>query len=175
MRLLSAAGPGLSGLILFLIVLIQSGLSAASPSWLQPSDEDQIRQIRQRSNRAITERDLDGLRQTWVSDVVVAASSGTVFRGSEEMAEAFHSAFQDPTFVTYVRTPESVEVSRNGRFAAERGQWQGVWNQINGQINGQMKVEGSYQAQWIRVGPHWKIRAEVFVALYCSGSTACPD
>ena len=59
-----------------------------------------------------------------------------------------------------------VNVSSYNDLAAERGNWVGRWTAPEGPV----EVGGTYFAQWRKVGADWKIRAEVFVGLYCDGA-----
>jgi ketosteroid isomerase-like protein len=159
----------------FLLLLV---LSLPLPSLAQDamsSDGKEIRRVRAASNAAIARHDVTALPATWVADIHVTASSGRVFTTSEEVTKAFAGAFSDPTFVTYVRTPRTVEVDQSATFAAESGEWIGRWQKDDGEMN----VRGVYLAQWKNeagkpADSHWRIRSELYVALSCSGSAACP-
>jgi ketosteroid isomerase-like protein len=135
----------------------------------QVTDEATIRAVRAASNAAIAARDLSALRRTVFDDLNVTASSGSVFVGGDEMMERFRASFDDPEFVTYVRTPEQVTVSQAGDFGAESGRWVGSWRRSDGE----MRVLGRYMAQWQRRAGEWRIRSELFVALSCEGSDSC--
>jgi len=148
-----------------------AGPEAVASRAAQESDAAAIRARRAASNAAIENRDLAGIAATLTDDVVVVASSGTVFRGTEMETEGFAAAFEDPEFITYVRTPTSVQVAEDHRFAAERGEWVGSWRRADGR----MELRGTYQAQWQKREGQWLIRAELFVALACSGSAACAE
>jgi ketosteroid isomerase-like protein len=136
----------------------------------QMTDEATIRSIRAASNAAIAGRDLGALRRTVFDDLMVTASSGDVFVGGDAMMERFRASFADPEFVTYVRIPDDIAIGSTGLFAAESGGWTGTWRKPDGE----MRIRGSYMAQWQRRNGEWRIRSELFVALSCEGSAACP-
>jgi hypothetical protein len=64
------------------------------------------------------------------------------------------------------REPDRVDVSANERWplAFESGTWTG-----RAARDGRPLIRGRYAAQWIKRDGRWLIRAEVFVALGCSG------
>ncbi|NKB90426.1 MAG: DUF4440 domain-containing protein [Acidobacteria bacterium] len=144
---------------------------APAPELLAQDDADQIRTVREASNAAIASRDIDALRSTWIEDFNVTGSSGRVYAGDAEMTAGFQSSFEDPEFTTYVRTPETVQVSANGAFGAEEGAWVGTWDRADGT----MRLRGTYLAQWQNRSGEWKLASEVFVALSCGGSTGCAE
>ena len=153
------------------LVVLVSLAAISGGSEAQDAEEEAIRGVRRASNAAIAERDLAALDATWLADLHVTASVGLAIQGGEEMARLFSQDFEDPEFVTYVRTPASVVVSQGGGFAAEEGRWVGTWRKPDGEMN----VRGTYFAQWQKRDGVWRIRAEVFVALTCSGSRACAE
>ncbi len=143
---------------LFALVLLMA-LGAVEPLPAQPSDEEQIRAARARSNAAITQRDLETLGTTWAETLQVTTSSGLAAGSGAEMADLFAKAFEDPRLVGYLRAPTRVEVSEGGSFAAELGEWTGRWTMADGE----KVVEGVYMAQWQKREAAWRIRSEVFV------------
>jgi len=71
--------------------------------------------------------------------------------------------------VLYVRAPESIEISADYPLAAETGTWVGTWSTSQGPV----RTGGRYSAMWRQVDGEWKVRSELFVALYCGG-VSCP-
>jgi hypothetical protein len=69
----------------------------------------------------------------------------------------------------YRRVPVRVDVCGNDRWplAFDSGSWTG-----RGARDGRPLLRGRYAAQWVKRDGRWLIRAEVFVALGCSG-TGC--
>jgi ketosteroid isomerase-like protein len=132
-------------------------------------EAERIRAARRASNDAIARHDLAALAATWVDDVQVTAGLGSAANGRAEVSSRIAAAFADPTFDRWVRTTESVEVATDGSRAAEVGTWEGRWHKADGT----MVRTGRYLAHWVRLPEGWRIRAEVFVALACSGSAEC--
>jgi hypothetical protein len=65
----------------------------------------------------------------------------------------------------YVRTPDEIIVSENYPLAWEQGNWVGTMTNEKGFL----KKGGTYASGWRKVGGVWKIRSELFVAIYCEG------
>jgi hypothetical protein len=155
-----------SPLRVFLALVLIATIAMA---FAQGSDEDSIRSVRNLSNTAIRNRDIDSLRGTWLPNLHVTTSIGIVISSAEEMAQLFTESFSDPNFIAYDRTPIEVKLSPGQTYAAERGKWIGSWK--NG--SGEMSIEGIYLAQWHKVEAGWRIRSELFVALSCDGGETC--
>lgn len=148
-----------------LTLLLAFALPAAAPS-----DADQIRTQRARSNAAIAAHDAKALPPLYVQDpTVIRGSSGGVLRGAEAMDLSF--AFSDPDFVTYERTPDTVTISQGGARAAEYGHWTGRWKKPGGDA----VLSGVYLAAWVKEGGAWKLRSESFVSLKCDGGAYCAE
>jgi hypothetical protein len=153
--------------IVVLVTLLFAGTSALA----QDSELDAILAVRDLSNKALADHDIDRLEGTWLPNLHVTASNGEVIPSGEEMRRLFSESFSDPDFITYTRTPDEVSLSPGKRYAAERGHWIGRWRNEGGEKS----VEGIYLAQWHRTESGWRIRSELFVALSCVGSDDCQD
>jgi ketosteroid isomerase-like protein len=137
-----------------------------------PSDADQIRAGRERSNAAIAAHDAGALTPLYTPDAtVVRGSSGVALTGAGAITASLASAFRDPDFVTYRRTPDTVTLSEGGLRAAESGRWVGTWRKPDGE----MRLSGVYLAMWVKAGGGWRLKSEAFVSLTCEGSRSCPD
>ncbi len=130
-------------------------------------DSSSIREARARSNAAIVAHDIDGILAEVDSSLHVTAGSGRFIAGREAMGKAFESQFAQFPDAVYVRTASVVEVSAKGERAFESGQWVGTWTTDAGPL----RTGGNYAASWAKVSGVWKIRSEVFVTLYCEGSS----
>jgi uncharacterized protein (TIGR02246 family) len=150
-------------------LLLAIGLAAQSA----PADDaGQIRAQRARSNAAIASHDAAALAPLYAPDAtVVRGSSGLALNGVAAITASLATAFADPTFVTYERTPESVTLSQGGERAAETGRWVGRWTKPDGE----MRLSGIYLAMWVRLDGAWRLKSEAFVSLKCEGSRACPE
>ncbi len=125
-----------------------------------------ITALRTQFNDAIARHDADAIPGFLDTPYQITTSTGQLLQSTpEEDAVAWAEIFRDRPDVIYVRTPEKVQVSDNMALAAESGTWTGGWSGADGAV----ELGGSYFAQWRRVGGDWKIRAEVFVRLSCTG------
>lgn len=120
--------------------------------------ETAIRARRKLTNKLITGHEADRLKPFMTPNATLIAGDGSLILGAEAIVEAFATQFADPTFVSYVRTTESVEVDVAGDRAAERGAWVGTWR-------GAPEMSGTYLAVWKRVVGQWVLEAELYVTL----------
>ena len=139
--------------------------------WIQsnPTDEQQIRAIRAQSNQAIAAQDSIRIADYWTEDFVVITSRNLEIQGREENRKSFAKEFKTRKNVRYVRTPETIRIFESWNMASETGTWTGEWQEPDGQV----KLDGTYYAKWHKIRGGWKIRAEVFTPLACSGSNFC--
>jgi len=145
--------------ILLLALLAGSGTVQAS------EDSDAIRSLRAESNQAIAAHDVDAVISFLDDEYVITASSGDILQGRKENAESWTGHFADFADVAYVRTPAEVSISEAYPMAMENGTWVGSMTTQHGKL----EKGGQYTAGWRKVGGVWKIRSEIFVALYCHG------
>ncbi len=124
-----------------------------------------VRSARATQNTAIAAHDLDRAASFWTEDVVIRSGLGRVVQGRAN----YRAAMAADSATVFRREPDRVDVSGNERWplAFESGTWIG-----RGTRDGQPLIRGRYAAQWIKRDGRWLIRAEVFVALGCSGE-AC--
>jgi ketosteroid isomerase-like protein len=130
-----------------------------------------VQALRAESNAAIAAHDATRLRATLHDDFYeFHGPSGTLDSGGDETAQSFRDEeFKDPTFVSYVRTTDSMTAAESGDQVAEYGHWAGSWRKPDGL----MQRSGVYLAMWTRTGAGWRLQWEAFVPLRCSGSRAC--
>jgi ketosteroid isomerase-like protein len=121
-----------------------------------------VRSARAAQNTAIAAHDLDRVASFWTDDVVIRSGLGRVVQGRAN----YRAAMAADSATVFRREPDRVDVSGNDRWplAFESGTWTG-----RGARDGRPLVRGRYAAQWIKRDGRWLIRAEVFVALGCSG------
>jgi hypothetical protein len=137
-------------------------LGAAGAVWAA-SDAAQIRQVRATSNAGIAAHESGPATSHLVADARILGSGGGTLDGVPAMRAAFEQNFADPVFVTYVRTPSTVEIY--GKVAAETGRWRGVWKD--------REVSGRYLARWEMTPAGWRARSETYIPTACKGH-ACP-
>jgi ketosteroid isomerase-like protein len=119
--------------------------------------EDAIRARRRLTNKIIAAHEAARLKPFFAPDVRLIAGDGTLILGADEVVKAFAAQFADPDFVTYVRTPETVELDAADDRAAERGRWQADWNGS--------AMAGAYLAVWRKSLGQWIIESELYVTL----------
>ena len=122
------------------------------------SPDGAIRAKRKLTNRLIATHDASRLRPHLTEDAVLIVGDGAVIQGREAIVAAFDNQFSDPSFVSYVRTTEAVEVASDNRRAAERGRWVGAWT-------GGIEVSGVYTAAWREIRGQWLLERELYVNL----------
>lgn len=119
--------------------------------------QDAIRARRKLTNKLIAAHDAARLRPFFAADMVLIPGEGGVLLGAQAVLEAFAAQFRDPSFVTYERTAEKVELDAAGVRAAESGTWVATWRDASS--------SGTYLAVWRKVTGQWVIESEVFVTL----------
>lgn len=136
---------------------------------LQSGDEQQIRDGRARSNRAIAVHDLAGIAREWAADIHVVSSTSAQTAGRDANRERMASQFKNRPDTVYVRTPAAIDVYAPWAVASERGEWTGKWTEPDGKL----EIGGTYQAQWRKIDGQWLIQAELFVPTRCAGAAYC--
>ena len=141
------------------------GTLAAFRAPPQSREAAAVRAARSAQNNAIAARDLDRAATYWTDDVVIRSGLGRIVQGRSN----YRAAMAADTETVFRREPDRVDVSDNERWplAFESGTWTG-----RSARTGRPLIRGRYAAQWIKRDGRWLIRAEVFVALGCSG-TGC--
>ncbi len=123
-----------------------------------PAPEVAIRAKRKLTNRLIAARDAARLRAHLTEDMLLIAGDGTPIFGADAVVAAFARQFQDPAFITYVRTTTLVAIAADGRRAAETGEWVG-------RQSGERRSSGLYLAAWRETLGQWRLEREHYVAL----------
>ena len=145
-------------------------LSIASIAVAQSdSDTEQIRSVRAEYNYAIARHDVPAIISFFDDEYQITTSLGQLSQDIEGEAVDWRELFASRKDLLYVRSPESIEVSKNYPLAAEIGTWVGTWSTSQGPV----RTGGRYTAMWRQADGMWKVRSELFVALYCNG-ISCP-
>jgi hypothetical protein len=137
-----------------------------------PSDEVIIRNTRAESNRWIAAHRADRVACLFQTNGTVTTAAGRHRDGREAIEASIGEQFVTRPDVTYVRTPESIEISKSDPSAFERGTWTGGWTAGAGPV----AMRGQYAAVWRREtsggtgAPVWTLLSEVFVPLECEGA-----
>lgn len=152
-------------------------LAAALAVWASDSygasklDEDAIRAIRIKSNAAIARQDVQGITSFLDSEYQITTGSGAMYQGNpSKESNLWAEHFAEYPDAVYVRTTETVELGTYLPVAAESGHWKGSYSTGTGVKD----MTGSYMAYWRNVEGHWKIHAEMFVTLSCTGPGCAP-
>ena len=119
--------------------------------------EDAIRARRRLTNKLIAAHEAARLRPFFAPDVKLIVGDGGLILGADAVVEAFAAQFADPDFVTYLRTPQTVELDAAGARAAKHGRWSADWK---GQA-----MAGAYLAVWKKSLGQWVIESELYVTL----------
>jgi hypothetical protein len=135
------------------------------------TDLSAIRAARARSNAAIAMHQFEDMRPLLLPDYVLLPGSLGKALDVDEAGRRLATAFAEPGFVTYVRTPRRIVRAASGKRASETGTWVGTWRKADGT----MRLSGIYQAMWVPTPGGWKLQNESFVSLRCTGSSACVD
>ena len=96
-----------------------------------------IKASRETSNAGFMQHKIGPVVAILHGHATMLRSDGSLVIGVAAMARGFESNFADPAFVTYVRTPDTIEV--NGETAAESASWIGQWTNRS--------VRGTYLAR----------------------------
>jgi ketosteroid isomerase-like protein len=148
--------------------LLGSGLAKGQDA-PDVDEASSIKALRMQSNEAIAAHDIPAIVSFFDEAYQITTSVGSMSQGVDEEIEGLTALFEARPDVNYVRTPEVVEISRSNPLAKESGSWVGTWTTANGPV----RTGGSYTAMWRKVDGRWRIRAELFVALFCEGRD-CP-
>src|SRR5262245_20961557 len=105
-------------LVLFVFLLDFSGKQTGV-------DEQAIRRLRADFNRAIAAHDVGPLPKFLREDAHVTTGAGRQLSGRDAVRAAFEAIFDDATFVTYTRTPGSLDLRASGLRAGGSGHWRG--------------------------------------------------
>ncbi|HVR39433.1 MAG TPA: nuclear transport factor 2 family protein, partial [Thermoanaerobaculia bacterium] len=127
-----------------------------------PRDATIIRDSRAASNRFLAEHRPDATASLYQKEATVITSKNVRLDGRAAIEKLLTEQFAERPDLVYVRTPSSIDVSKTGDVAAERGTWTAHAST--------MDVRGEYLAVWQREitdsgTPSWTIRSELFVAL----------
>lgn len=155
-------------LLLFLSICVTITLSAQKKIMFS-QDEQKIREARNLSNLAIANHDTIAIANYWTKDFHVISSRNFEVTGLEANRQIFLHDFKTKRDVVYVRTPVQIQIFSDWNMASETGTWAGQWQESDGML----KLSGTYYAKWHKMDGTWKIRAEIFTPLTCSGSAFC--
>ncbi|MBV8518403.1 MAG: nuclear transport factor 2 family protein [Acidobacteria bacterium] len=140
-----------------------------------PRAETVIRDTRAQSNAALAAHQTDAVVSLMAKDARVLAANGAAYDGRDAIVKSLTERFAQHPDVVYVRTPDAIEVARDGATAAEHGTWTAHWTKPAGAA----EARGTYLASWRGTDAgngtrSWVIQSELFVPLDCSGGGCKP-
>ena len=119
--------------------------------------QEQIRQLRDASNRAMKAYDHQKVLSYLTEDVLTTTGNGTLLTGKAALAEYIGKSAGSEMY--FVRTPGQIHT------ASERAWEQGTWKGYDPQKGPDPVVGGNYAAMWVREGGSWLIKSQLFVTL----------
>jgi ketosteroid isomerase-like protein len=152
-----------------IVVAIAVWLATSVAVAQSDSNAEQIRNLRAEYNDAIARHDVPGIVSFLDVEYQITTSLGGLSQDVDGEADDWRELIASRKNLLYVRSPESIEISEDYPLAAEIGTWVGMWSTSEGPV----RTGGRYTAMWRQVDGMWKVRSELFVALYCDG-TSCP-
>ena len=129
-----------------------------------------LTKLRADSNAAIAANDVARIISDYEEDYRGVYGQGSAETGREAARKGWIDEFAGTPGITYVRTPELIEISTAAPLASERGRWVGRSNK-NGQAQ---QFYGTYQAMWRKTNGRWFVRSEHFVTLTASAADPTP-
>lgn len=152
--------------LLLLAVCLLSPLLAMGEFADADAEERTIRARRAAFNDAIARNDSEAIREFLDEPFHLAAGDGDLLEGDMDYhvggwAEHF-AAFDE---IRYVRSTESIRLSRYLPRAWETGSWRGYARRDGLTI----ERSGRYSAAWNKTDGVWKLAAELYVTLDCEG------
>lgn len=153
----------------YLVSVTLAVVTAVSIASAEDDQGERIREARAEYNDAIARHDVPAIIAFLDDEYQITTSLGQLLNGPDAEAAGWQELFDSRQDVVYVRSPESIEVSQDYPLAAETGTWVGTWSTSDGPV----RTGGRYSAMWRQVEGVWKVRSELFVALYCDGIN-CP-
>jgi len=130
------------------------------PMQYTTQDEQNIRAARAHSNRSIARRNLLGVADSLDSNFLCIIGDGTFVPNRETYLKLFKQNFDSPkTGLTYVRTPDTIQLATPPTQASEQGHW------IATDASGKTTHTGTYAAMWRHTPDGWKLRSELYTTL----------
>ncbi len=152
------------------IVFALLGLSLLSCDVAYDEAERNIRKVREISNAAIAAHDTTAMAQTLTADYNLVTSRNAVSSTRSVMMGRLGADMAAKPDLVYHRATVAVRIFKEWGMASESGTWTGSWTEPNGD---RIKLSGTYYAKWHRIDGQWKIRAEIFTPLSCTGGAYC--
>ena len=146
-----------------LIALFASGVGAAVTrgnlnSGNHSSDEALIRRIDALWSAAADDKDLEGAVHPYAEDASMLPFGAPIATGTDAIRKTWAALMAKPGYsLTFV--PTKIEVASAGDMAWEIGTFELRVNDAQGQP---MEIPGKYVVTWRKIGPTWKVEADIF-------------
>ena len=119
--------------------------------------QEQIRQLRAASNRAMKAYDHKKVLSYLTEDVLTTTGNGTLLCGRTALAEYIDNSAGNKVY--FVRTPDRIHAG------SSRAWEQGTWKGYDPGKGAEPVVGGQYAAMWVKEGETWLIKSQLFVTL----------
>jgi ketosteroid isomerase-like protein len=125
-------------------------------------DKQEILKVRDKSNLAFKNHQIDNILSFLTEDINIAASNGKIISGKNVFKDDLTSLFSSNPDQYFVRSPEELLLNTEKNIAWEKG----TWVSLRPNTSGWKNYGGSYSAYWVKINGTWKIKSELFVKLY---------
>jgi ketosteroid isomerase-like protein len=145
------------------IALFAGGVGAALArpnlhSGNRSNDEALIRRIDALWSKAADDKDLEGAVLPYAEDASMLPFGAPIATGSNAIRKTWAGLMAKPGYaLTFV--PTKIEVASSGDMAWEIGTFELRLSDAQGQP---MSIPGKYVVTWRKVGPTWKVEADIF-------------
>ncbi|MDX1333488.1 MAG: nuclear transport factor 2 family protein [Robiginitalea sp.] len=128
----------------------------ASPGFGQ-GEQEQVRQLRDASNRAMKAYDHKKVLSFLTEDVLTTTGNGTLLTGRAALAEYIEK--NSGSNMYFVRIPDQIQTGPS------RAWEQGTWKGYDPEQGPEPVVGGNYAAMWVKQRETWRIKSQLFVTL----------
>lgn len=127
---------------------------------------NEIKAARAAFNQAIYDADMNGIAAALTEEVIlITGTDSDLYQGCDAQVALWQSDADDPVRLICERTPTRVQPSQLHPIASETGIW--VCHARGDTAN---TVTGDYSAKWRRSHGAWRVEAETFTTLACTGT-----
>jgi ketosteroid isomerase-like protein len=146
-----------------LIALFAGGVGAAVArpnlhSGNRSNDEALIRRIDALWSNAADDKDLEGAVHPYADDASMLPFGAPIATGTDAVRKTWAALMAKPGY-SLTFEPTKIEVASAGDMAWEIGTFQLRLNDAQGQP---MEIPGKYVVTWRKIGPTWKVEADIF-------------
>jgi ketosteroid isomerase-like protein len=136
------------------VALARTNLNSSNRS----NDEALIRRIDALWSKAADDKDLEGAVHPYAEDASILPFGAPIATGTDAIRNTWAALMAKPGYsLTFV--PTKIEVASAGDMAWEIGTFELRLNNAQGQP---MDIPGKYVVTWRKIGPTWKVAADIF-------------